>query len=866
MINPASMANGWATIMPRNMIGLNNFPPMGDGHLTSIDGWIQGLVLHELTHILHMDQTSGFLNVLESVFGNIGKMGGLVPRWFSEGLAVWAETHFTQGGRLRSKLLEYELDQVLLDPASCKTPDCLDDPGVYPNRQMPYWVGGYFMDYLEKKKPGTIRCLIKENSNSILFFLNTAFKKCTNQYATPLFTEFRNDRLAKIEARNKQFAPLGKGGFEQLPLNDPLRFDWQKGSFITNDKLMAVRINENTKVSEIFEADLNNNLTQKTYRPAQGIYMLMPPSVYSERNDEFFMTTFPHVRSWGLKWLSNKRSDNFDFEEHPNYLFRSADGGYLYLRYHLSRWKIFHQTKEDEENPQLLYEFPLMSSVQKPQLVNVNSMDQLFYSSSDFDPEGETLYRLYQLDFSSKKNKPQLVYESVTPLTLWGVCHDKRALFSTDQHNFMVAKFDGGLEIEHVNLDKSPWLVDAAKIYFSKNKTAALFNSEPGKLYTQNRGCSEVLNSLELYSGRTPFAADSDPTKSEEAKLVKTEGDEISNYFALKYMAPTFWMLGYGFDGDTSVYNAYTTLGDPKRKHMLNLAVDYYSEFELFSGSSEYRYSIWGPIGISVAYDKGYRKNSITSRRNENEKMSAGFNVMAPLGNWFYQALVTWSDEEVNDFVSAREVNIYSLAQEFNRSRILADDFVQRFSLFVQAFRQHTVDREYFWGLQSSLETSFRLHRNFHVHLRGTYGKLDKDNFSSGIIYGGGSRSIDTSAFHEFYGLSYTDIYGNRIITGKGQLDVSVLEPRTAGGGLFPMYLKHVNLLAGYQYVKADRIFIGRNFLRNKNLKGYHGGLRVKATGAFMLPIEFDFIGAKVLNPYGDDEDSFLVLSRIQMF
>ena len=110
-------------------------------------------MLHELVHIIHMDQTRGVLKGLRTIFGAVGKLGGITPRWFTEGVATWAETNFTIGGRLRNKVLAMELKYLILRDDFCNSIDCLDEPGEYPHGRNSYWMGAYFLKSLEISKP-----------------------------------------------------------------------------------------------------------------------------------------------------------------------------------------------------------------------------------------------------------------------------------------------------------------------------------------------------------------------------------------------------------------------------------------------------------------------------------------------------------------------------------------------------------------------------------------------------------------------------------------------------------------------------------------------------------------------------------------
>ena len=171
LINGAvNQSNGSATSFPRLTINLFDYPPAGAEHLNISGDWLRNLVIHELVHILHTSQISGVNKVINYLFGAGRLMTMVVPRWFTEGIAVWAETKFSESGRLRNPSYEWETRRTFLNDNFCDGVGCLDTPGLYPYRQYPYWSGAYFMSSLEKEKTGTIRCLVKANSSKVPFF------------------------------------------------------------------------------------------------------------------------------------------------------------------------------------------------------------------------------------------------------------------------------------------------------------------------------------------------------------------------------------------------------------------------------------------------------------------------------------------------------------------------------------------------------------------------------------------------------------------------------------------------------------------------------------------------------------------------
>jgi len=243
------VANGNATIFPTNIINLYTFPPKGSEHLTVFTDWWRSLVVHEFTHIIHLDQTRGFVEDGRKIFGTIAKViPGVTPRWFTEGIATYFESTVLTRGRLQNELLNFELNQYLKNKKNCQKIDCLDEPGVKPHGQLAYWIGAHFVKYIEEKKPKTIKCLVEKNSQKFPFFLADVFQDCFDEDIHKVFEDFI--RTYKIQITNKESL---SEEFPELQL-----IDWQKGSFIDQNRWYFVL--RKNKEELLARFDLENNV------------------------------------------------------------------------------------------------------------------------------------------------------------------------------------------------------------------------------------------------------------------------------------------------------------------------------------------------------------------------------------------------------------------------------------------------------------------------------------------------------------------------------------------------------------------------------------------------------------------------------
>ncbi len=113
VLDSLDSSNGYASPFPFNFIGIILSPP-DEGELLQNREWLELVLTHEFTHIVHLDQARGPAGVLRQIFGRYLVLplpftalfpGGfpnlLEPNWMIEGLAVYSESDWNrQYGRL----------------------------------------------------------------------------------------------------------------------------------------------------------------------------------------------------------------------------------------------------------------------------------------------------------------------------------------------------------------------------------------------------------------------------------------------------------------------------------------------------------------------------------------------------------------------------------------------------------------------------------------------------------------------------------------------------------------------------------------------------------------------------------------------
>lgn len=97
------VSNGYATPFPSNRIVLYARPPVDSFLLGYFDDWMELLIVHELTHIFHLDRRGRYS--VRGLFGRIpvpvfGFPAITTPLWVIEGIATWYESAMTGEGRV----------------------------------------------------------------------------------------------------------------------------------------------------------------------------------------------------------------------------------------------------------------------------------------------------------------------------------------------------------------------------------------------------------------------------------------------------------------------------------------------------------------------------------------------------------------------------------------------------------------------------------------------------------------------------------------------------------------------------------------------------------------------------------------------
>jgi hypothetical protein len=721
------VTNGNASVFPTNTINLYNFPASNLEHLITLEDWLQGLIFHEFIHVVHLDQTNGYLETGRNIFGTIAKVPtGIVPRWFTEGVAVWGESHFLQGGRLQNDLLNKDLWIQFNNNKFCQTIDCLDEPGVYPHGQLAYWAGGHFINFLENKKPNTVRCLVFENSSEIPFFLNDSFLRCTGSTAQFLFQEFREEYLKKHSDENL------------LKMNSENFWgpkDFQKGDVKIGDILIQVE-RRKSKLA-LVRYDLKEKIN--SYR------------IFSEPID--------HIGEI-VKLDDDSTGFLVAFNEDPQFLTNNKT------------WKII--------NPDTLLEEKTLIFDHDPSYV-------IPLENNNF------------LSFTYEENHWR-AYRNKKLLREWPLRYNIVSVIKTADHLV--------LSINTANIGTSAYITDLNLEKFELNGVAVEF-------------------------------------KDTETTTIS----EVETYPKPYHLKPHYWFLAAGTSSSPNSYGAMTSINDPMGVHTLSVSGLLYPSVSKIGGETQYTYTdhLWKSYFLLA---RDYVTNTWSNYLNTTTDATLGTLYLFELKKWIYAPQLEVGRSSTSEAVSSKNSTNWVVIQSLNYRAMSTNDFWQIFLVNVEWGGNSQTDGDPYYKLQSKIDVTSNFSEDLSLNLKLSFGKLFKNDFSNGVLYGGGISLPQKTRRYEFYGLPYGDAFGNQITTSRMTLDYNLWNIYH-GKNLIPFYSKELHVFGGGESLSADRIFIDNIFYKDQTLNSTFIGLNLKTNLFYYVPTDIKFISSQTTTPTG---------------
>ena len=222
-------ANGSAAVVPRNVVRLFAVPPASLSELDDYGDWLDSLVAHEYTHILHLDSVSGLPALFDAVFGKVLAPSGMGPPWITEGLAVLHESP-PGAGRNDSALFDAWARALVLDRGGLPGIDVVSSqPLDWPLGSLWYLLGGRFLAFLQDRHgAAAVRAFVQDQGSRIWpYALNGLAEAHFGRSFDALWADFG----ASLRARYRE--QLQAAG--SRPLTEPRRLT-RRGARVANPR------------------------------------------------------------------------------------------------------------------------------------------------------------------------------------------------------------------------------------------------------------------------------------------------------------------------------------------------------------------------------------------------------------------------------------------------------------------------------------------------------------------------------------------------------------------------------------------------------------------------------------------------------
>lgn len=214
LTDTSEFANGSATPLPYDTIRLYAAAPDDMSVLGDYDDWLDLLITHEHTHILHLDNVRGFGAVVNALLGKTFTPNARQPRWISEGLAVVKESAHTTGGRMRSSQFDMFLRADVLEDRMAGLDQMSHSALRWPSGNLWYLYGSRFLGWIfDVYGHDTAAAIANDFAHSVIpYGINRSVRRATGRTYEELYDAWQEHLREHYE---RQLAPVIERGLRE---------------------------------------------------------------------------------------------------------------------------------------------------------------------------------------------------------------------------------------------------------------------------------------------------------------------------------------------------------------------------------------------------------------------------------------------------------------------------------------------------------------------------------------------------------------------------------------------------------------------------------------------------------------------------
>ncbi len=211
LTDDSDFANGSAGAVPYNAIRLYATAPDDMSALNDYDDWLNELLTHEYTHILHVDNVSGLPALLNKVMGKTAIPNQWQPRWVLEGLAVAMETAHTSGGRLRSSQFDMYLRADVLEDNFAGLDQMSGSPRRFPGGNIWYLYGSEFISFINDTYGPNVFAAVADDYGAqvVPWGINRSIRRVTGRTYEELYAGWHTTLKRRYGAQAAQIRARG---------------------------------------------------------------------------------------------------------------------------------------------------------------------------------------------------------------------------------------------------------------------------------------------------------------------------------------------------------------------------------------------------------------------------------------------------------------------------------------------------------------------------------------------------------------------------------------------------------------------------------------------------------------------------------